>query len=984
MRNWHHKVIKLDKARNYITVHNQNLAPDKKINNLGNSNIHVGIIESGYMIEFKSVSNNNSTSLDLNQYKASHYCFDDLEGTRKVIFRKQDEQNKSIFTEDILIGNVKDLLENHTTSTAGIVAANKNNEVKIEGICPNVRIINSQNFSDVPIQTLVNTKTSKNIESYYYKKKIIQKLPENQVPSTAHYENSTGILKKYSEKYASIINISAPELLSMSDSDYNLREAVDFKEFHRAGTNFILSDLLAYARDGRGCLVVNSAGNDELLMDENSRALASSKKPLVVSASKLDPSQLLQDIANNLNPDTDTYVFKEDKAAYSSYGPRVDLCAPSSATAIPEPSDFSIHAPSMITGGNIDINSNYVSLVFVNKDPAAKIITVSKNNILLPGQCIEFGTKESFFYDIRYITEISHSGNSSVITLNSPLVYTQSINLSNKVRVLVYKKNVTRGNDNGSVNRLSIDNNKGLQKNQDVYIYDPSNINNGINTKIVLIDSSQNKINLQNSIASLPLNKPLILVPAQMNLDINRTNNKTYSANSEDSRGYFQGQMVNFSIPDLSLFINLTKKKGTYLYTNFIDIDSPVANIKSLSYGDYYSKFGGTSAAAPIVSGVAALVLSANPDLNAIEIKHILKETADTITGSNNYKFQEDILKYNYKYKIHEITVADKKCNYFGAGRVNAERAVEMAINWNTAQKPRMGFPNKQNPAVPDIWVSEQTGVIPSIANPYQTLETRKNQNIYVRVKNTGNRHSFQETDLRVLVAFTSEATPVFKFPECWYQNTTSDTMKTVLLDVQEIKPIASGAESVLTITWENISEIWTKHNPEGKLDTYLLAHIAPFDGLTDELSPSNASLNKNLMFRKITATHSANNAVGTSGNRVSISDHATKYDLMATAQSSNKKFSFDNFNIPSAVLDTMEFKFSLYNRQTNALEQEVIFKKNNGVWAPNITPGNWINITMNITDSTIYNNTYKNALLSYEFNYDNNAKEIKFNVKNA
>ncbi|HEY9822616.1 MAG TPA: S8 family serine peptidase, partial [Candidatus Sericytochromatia bacterium] len=43
--------------------------------------------------------------------------------------------------------------------------------------------------------------------------------------------------------------------------------------------------------------------------------------------------------------------------------------------------------------------------------------------------------------------------------------------------------------------------------------------------------------------------------------------------------------------------------------------------------GDYTRTFGGTSSACPVVAGVAALVLCANPDLTAQEVKRLLQET---------------------------------------------------------------------------------------------------------------------------------------------------------------------------------------------------------------------------------------------------------------------------------------------------------------------------------------------------------------------
>jgi len=49
---------------------------------------------------------------------------------------------------------------------------------------------------------------------------------------------------------------------------------------------------------------------------------------------------------------------------------------------------------------------------------------------------------------------------------------------------------------------------------------------------------------------------------------------------------------------------------------------------------DYTLCFGGTSAAAPIVAGVAGLVLSVAPELTAEEVRHLLRDTTDRVQDS--------------------------------------------------------------------------------------------------------------------------------------------------------------------------------------------------------------------------------------------------------------------------------------------------------------------------------------------------------------
>jgi subtilisin family serine protease len=74
-----------------------------------------------------------------------------------------------------------------------------------------------------------------------------------------------------------------------------------------------------------------------------------------------------------------------------------------------------------------------------------------------------------------------------------------------------------------------------------------------------------------------------------------------------------------------------------------------------VSDGRYYNNFDGTSAAAPQVSGVAALMLSLNPDLTQEEVVHILIKTA-TSYGETDWAGAGRLNAFNALYEVYEFT----------------------------------------------------------------------------------------------------------------------------------------------------------------------------------------------------------------------------------------------------------------------------------------------------------------------------------------
>ena len=105
---------------------------------------------------------------------------------------------------------------------------------------------------------------------------------------------------------------------------------------------------------------------------------------------------------------------------------------------------------------------------------------------------------------------------------------------------------------------------------------------------------------------------------------------------------------------------------GLGVWTTDNELETPGFN----SGSQFTGSFGGTSSAAPLVAGVAALALSANPDLSAHQLRELLENTADKIVDQN----PDPVLglqKGEYDDNGHS--------EWFGFGKINAARAVATA-----------------------------------------------------------------------------------------------------------------------------------------------------------------------------------------------------------------------------------------------------------------------------------------------------------------
>ena len=121
------------------------------------------------------------------------------------------------------------------------------------------------------------------------------------------------------------------------------------------------------------------------------------------------------------------------------------------------------------------------------------------------------------------------------------------------------------------------------------------------------------------------------------------------------------GERATYSDIGSSLFISA--------YTGDIAEDGGVYGLATTGIGDTYpTDFNGTSAAAPVVSGVLALVLEANPSLTWRDVQHVVVESAR----------QTDVLNPSWQVNAAGHAFSEE----YGFGVIDALSAVVTAQNW--------------------------------------------------------------------------------------------------------------------------------------------------------------------------------------------------------------------------------------------------------------------------------------------------------------
>ncbi|MCO4754415.1 MAG: S8 family serine peptidase [Bacteriovoracaceae bacterium] len=167
------------------------------------------------------------------------------------------------------------------------------------------------------------------------------------------------------------------------------------------------------------------------------------------------------------------------------------------------------------------------------------------------------------------------------------------------------------------------------------------------------------------------------------------------------------GKKASYSSAGSNLWVSAPGGEGGYSDPAIIAADLPTcfkgkskaqsSPLNDFEYGhsenslcNYTSTMNGTSSAAPILSGVVALMLEANPSLTQREIKHILAKTAKKIDSSSRTTHPSfhgvfagcsnlSLSGHEYDLGWVENAAGYEFNNYYGFGLVDADAAVAEA-----------------------------------------------------------------------------------------------------------------------------------------------------------------------------------------------------------------------------------------------------------------------------------------------------------------
>jgi subtilisin-like proprotein convertase family protein len=141
--------------------------------------------------------------------------------------------------------------------------------------------------------------------------------------------------------------------------------------------------------------------------------------------------------------------------------------------------------------------------------------------------------------------------------------------------------------------------------------------------------------------------------------------------NAKGDLSTLQIEAAPFSNPGTSLLVSAPG-------SNVLATSRKLDTARGAVFGSDYSATQGTSFAAPIVSGVAALMLEANPSLGYRDVQHILALSAAYVADAAT--------TWTYNHARHWNGGGLRKSDDYGFGKVDARAAVRLAESWTATR----------------------------------------------------------------------------------------------------------------------------------------------------------------------------------------------------------------------------------------------------------------------------------------------------------
>ncbi|MFZ4739539.1 MAG: S8 family peptidase [Bacteroidales bacterium] len=415
-------------------------------------------------------------------------------------------------------------------------------------------------------------------------------------------------------------------------------------------------------------------------------------------------------------------------------------------------------------------------------------------------------------------------------------------------------------------------------------------------------------------------------------------------------------------------------------YGNKLDIVAPGVNIFSTMPYNNFDYMDGTSMATPHVSGVAALMLSVNPNLTGKQVRDIIESTAQKI---GNYSYT------NYQNRPNGIWN-----NQMGYGLLDAYAAVQIA---QPNYIPALDLYIKDSPSdygiepntvtqymwdSEDIWVRHNPDGITDHQNPLYNPSTPNY--VYVRVINKSLATSTGNEQLKL---YWTKASTSIDWPNHWdgsfFQNGISMGQPIGTLNIPVLNP---GQETVLQFAWNVPNQYDYMSITTEPWHFCLLARIeASNDPMTYPETidlNSNVRKNNNIAWKNITMANCFALGCGDISGVVAVGtsfDELRTYNLVFSNEDSETgKAIFEEAEIGIKMDEVLYHAWEIGGRKSQLIEntadkRKVIVKGNNATlenisFNPNEI--GFLNLTFNfltkeITDKSkyVYHVIQKNSL---------------------